>query len=486
MPEPAQHDEATSITVEPLDGGPPDHASPRLSVRARLLRAAAITLAIAVAAVALLPHGSLTIPPGIASLLTPAPTATPWLTTFATGQWVAIATPTVPGHLQLVPAPDDPDTAYACISSSTLTTSGVPEYGPVTVWATQNAGVSWRQAYAAMGTGCVIGVANNSGSSLALTVLNDATGADGAGTCARATFLHSTDGGQTWDTVPHSPLSFPGAESVVCSLWPTVSSLFLVTDATFAGPAESVNALEVTGDQGQNWLRLGTNLPPGAQVMLGSLGQLRTFAVQYPDRSQSAAPGVVQAWVSRDGGLFWARFAELSGDSDLQVIYSDATGTGLCNCTLGISNRLTPQSDLSLQLWLSHGSRWTPAPTIPAQTTPSGKTGLFRWLGITPDGRALALGVPPTLPNRWTTGTGTPTAFGAVLAAYTPRMWAYDMRAQKWSVATAAGTVPCRDVDSCYLSALGVATTATGAYIWVIDDGPSASNAVYRVFVPNR
>ena len=102
------------------------------------------------------------------------------------------------------------------------------------------------------------------------------------------------------------------------------------------------------------------------------------------------------------------------------------------------------------------------------------------------DGRLLALGLPPALPATWVSGSATPGPRSFPAGAYSPRVWAFTLRTRTWAVAAEDTMMPCQDVSSCYLCPLGMTRTSAGAYIWLMDTGPSVTNAIYRVFVLKR
>ncbi|HEX9069141.1 MAG TPA: hypothetical protein VF807_10255, partial [Ktedonobacterales bacterium] len=427
------------------------------------LRGAGIVLALTVAAVALLPRAGVSLPEIVTRMLIPGPTATPHAGVLAMGSWQAIAPPPTAGAFQVVPSPKDPDTVYACATPGAQAAGRVPATTPIIVWTTHNAGASWQPLRATTGTGCFLQVARDDPTRLALSVTNDANGLD-AGSCARTRFFLSPDAGATWVSVPHQAIDLAGAQLSECVLWPTAGWLYMMSFAVPQGQGSAAYALEASVDAGQHWTRFGDGLPASAHVMPETLGQPWTFAVQVPEGGSGQT---TRTYVSYDSGANWFGFPALTTQTSIEIIYSGlGNGTIHCGCVVATGNINQSPIDYQMQLWLSDGKAWTQAPPIPSQGVLPGRTGLATWLGVTQDGRVLVTGLPPQL-------SATPS----------PRVWAFDLYARTWAVATTAMTVPCDRQSGCYLGALGMTRTPAGSYLWVMNGrlGP-----IYRAFVPKR
>ncbi len=92
---------------------------------------------------------------------------------------------------------------------------------------------------------------------------------------------------------------------------------------------------------------------------------------------------------------------------------------------------------------------WTPLPPIPVKGTSVQRSGVYQTLGMTADGRLLALGADPAagflrLPKTNNNGrvSGPP-----------PALWAWNIRSGRWDVASTH--VPCKDLQTCYVYSTG-------------------------------
>jgi hypothetical protein len=115
----------------------------RLSTRGKLSRALVVALALLVALLVVLPRSTITLPPGIARLLTPAPTQTPQPGHFTVGQWEQVSGPPVQttDYYDLLASPVDPLTAYTCTLPVPSDPTSPYSARPATVWVTHDAGV---------------------------------------------------------------------------------------------------------------------------------------------------------------------------------------------------------------------------------------------------------------------------------------------------------------------------------------------------------
>jgi hypothetical protein len=173
----------------------------RLSTRGKLSRALVVALALLVALLVVLPRSTITLPPGIARLLTPAPTQTPQPGHFTVGQWEQVSGPPVQttDYYDLLASPVDPLTAYTCTLPVPSDPTSPYSARPATVWVTHDAGVRWGAASLPpiSGTGCEASPAQDGSHRVTLSVTDD-TRDQNAQACGHSQYYLSEDDGATW------------------------------------------------------------------------------------------------------------------------------------------------------------------------------------------------------------------------------------------------------------------------------------------------
>ena len=132
-------------------------------------------------------------------------------------------------------------------------------------------------------------------------------------------------------------------------------------------------------------------------------------------------------------------------------------------------------------------THWTLVPPIPVKGTSALRSGVYNTLGMTADGRLLALGpdpqegVPP-LPDHTGQVSGPP-----------PALWAWNTHSGRWELAPTH--IPCEDLQSCFIYPTGVSVAVgaigipVGTYFWVSVQAGSGVNGppsqtYYRLYIP--
>ena len=209
-----------------------------------------------VALLVLLPRSSFTLPPAIARLLTPAPTATPQPGHFTAGQWVQVAGPPVQTaeYYDLLASPVDPLTAYTCTIPVPSDPSSPYSARPVTVWVTHDGGVRWTQAALPpiMGTACEVSPARDGSHRVTLSVTDDVLDQH-AQACAHSQYFLSEDDGATWRRLQHPSIAPPISQSGVCTL--SAAGHHLYVSASVYNDNQGRSFLERSDDGGLSWAR---------------------------------------------------------------------------------------------------------------------------------------------------------------------------------------------------------------------------------------
>jgi hypothetical protein len=463
----------------------------RLTTHGKAVRALVIVLVIIVVLVILLPHPTVTLPSGIARLLTPAPTQTPQPGRFSTGEWEPVAGPPVQTayFYDLVPSPVNPNTAYTCLFLESLEAgqivvrSDVPE-----LWFTRDAGYTWRQAALPLVTGsnCTVVPSLDSSHRVTLSV-NNPTLDQNAPSCAHSVFLLSEDDGVTWRRIEHTAITTESRETSDCELWSTARHLFLYT-AAYSGATPAYIHLERSDDGGLTWLFADHGLGEGG-------------AEWYPqplDASGDTLGALVgykhDLWITRDAGAHWQMMGPITSDiaaaQSLSYLFSEAnlgSWPDMCRCLYALS--ISPGYlgyNQGQRVFVSHDYvHWSPLPSLPAWGISSTRTGVYQILGSTADGRLLALGADPGAPP-----IATPDANGRFKGS-PPRLWAWNTHANRWDLAESR--LPCNDIQDCNVYAIGASpvTQADGALrgtmFWLTGlnvAGESTAFATFRLFVP--
>ncbi len=250
----------------------------RLSMRGKLARALVVALALLVVLLVVLPHSTLTVPPAIARLLTPAPTAPPQPGHFTTDSWEQVAGPPVQAALyyDLSPSAVGPLTAFTCTLVPSDPTSSSRAQS-VTVWATHDAGVRWAQAALPplMGTSCAVSPARDGSHRVTLNVPDYALDIN-AQACAHSQYYLSEDDGATWRRIQHASIAQSVSQFGVCSLWAAGRHLYLETTYFSNSGDPGRSFLERSDDGGRSWTRADGVLDGGSdELVCPTLGHHR-------------------------------------------------------------------------------------------------------------------------------------------------------------------------------------------------------------------
>ena len=115
------------------------------------------------------------------------------------------------------------------------------------------------------------------------------------------------------------------------------------------------------------------------------------------------------------------------------------------------------------------------------------RSGVYQTLGMTADGRLLALGADPQdgVFVRFSKHDGR-------VNGPPPALWAWNIHSGRWDVASTH--VPCKDLQTCYMYSTGAAVAIgangkpAGTSLWIsqvqIDENEPPTQAYYRVFIP--
>jgi hypothetical protein len=166
-------------------------------------------------------------------------------------------------------------------------------------------------------------------------------------------------------------------------------------------------------------------------------------------------------------------------------------GPQACHCVVGVSypEGYAPNI-IGQHLYLSRDfTHWTLVPPIPVKGTNALRSGVYNTLGMTSDGRLLALGPNPqegvpALPDHDGQVSGPP-----------PALWAWNTYTGRWELAPTH--IPCEDLQSCFVYPTGVSVAVgtsgipVGTYFWVsVQTGTGVngppSQAYYRLYIPAR
>jgi hypothetical protein len=479
----------------------------RLSLRAKLARALVIVLAVIVALITFLPHASFTLPPQITRLLTPAPTQTQTPGRLSAGQLEQIPHPPVSDAATsiIAPSPQDPETAYTCMSpvQNAPATGLIPS--EISLWVTHNMGRTWSHIAlpGAIGTYCFVETARDGSSRVVMSVGNAALD-QSAQPCAHDQYFVSDDSGVTWRAIQHTTLAPAAGFNGNCYLWATTRHLFMSTyiggNSDQSGLSQEHSFLERSDDGGRTWQRadhdLGSTISGSwyAQPLDATGETLFTFLTNY------SGPVLIQSnlWISHDAGATWRRVAASDlptltrGGQPITDMFTEAQVSGgpqACHCVFGVSY---PEGSapyiIGQHLYLSRDfAHWTLVPPIPVKGTSALRSGVYNTLGMTVDGRLLALGPDPqegvpALPDHDGQVSGTP-----------PALWAWNTHTGRWELAPTH--IPCEDLQSCFVYptavsvAMGASGILVGTYFWVsVQTGSGVngppSQAYYRLYIP--
>jgi hypothetical protein len=474
----------------------------RLSLRGKLARALIVALAVLITLAVLFPRSAVPLPPPIARLLTPAPTQTPRPGQFAAGEFEPVPLPVVPTATPQWRALSrhDPATAYLCTQGPGGVQTNGSTSEEITLWVTHNAGQTWNRAPlpGTIGGDCEVEPAID-GSPRVVVNMDPAAPEQNGQVFGGGNFL-SEDDGATWRSLQCASL-----DPSVCpdgGVWPFPSARHLYSQTTIQGRL----TLTRSDDGGQTWQR--------ADHGLEGLGD--NWFVQPLDGSGEAlyigdGPGhpviLTTLWVTHDAGANWQRVTSGRlpnppfGEPDLTPIISGPGFTPLiteppladaaraCQCVVVADAHDGP---LPLRFnWRPYSSRdlvhWTPLPPIPLAGTSAQFSGVATPLGMSGDGRFLALGPDPDA------GLPFPPGYHGPLPKAAPALWAWDTHTGRWNVSRTH--LPCPNPQNCDLyeiGSLGVSSGAgttgqpRGTWFWIVAHWSTAPVTPhwFRVFVP--
>ena len=468
-----------------------------LTTRAKVARTLVIALVVIATLAVLLPHPTVTLPPGIARLLTPAPTQTPQPGKFTTGPLEPVSGPPVQTDYSygLVPSAADPDTAYACLFlTGTEDGRQVFKSAAGQLWITHDAGHTWLQATLpiVIDADCTVSPALDGSHRVTLRIDN-ITLDQNTQPCTHSKYLLSEDDGATWRLIRHTSIVPATTADGGCELWATSRHLFMWSYTNY----ENGRAFLERSDDGLTWQR--------ADVGLAGLN-----ANWYPhllDASGDTLGALVGArpdlWITRDAGATWQRIGTIERDRSIAGSIDDLFGEAslgnwpqMCRCIYTESYPGYLGNSVGRHLFVSQDyTHWSALPPLPVKGTRATPTpgttatrsGVYQSLGPTADGRLLALGAEPTIG-----AVATPDRSGEVNGPPL-RLWAWNTHTGRWEVAETP--VPCVDLQTCNVYSTGASpvTQANGALpgtmFWLTGmqgagESQPATFATYRLFVP--
>jgi hypothetical protein len=193
---------------------------------------------------------------------------------------------------------------------------------------------------------------------------------------------------------------------------------------------------------------------------------------------QFTSPTSTAFWVSMDAGRSWRPTGTIPERGMGQLLIgADADPAHLgCTCFFVAGGDNLSPNQPSLRLYTSRdGARWMRLPPLPVPGTTPTHTGLFLVMGLTIDGRLLALGADPATGVLGDVGN-TPLA-----------LWAWNLHRHQWEAA--AGPTPCTRLGTCFVFSLGLSRgvgpdgTTVGTWAWL---GQGLTDELYRVFVSTQ
>jgi hypothetical protein len=468
----------------------------RLTTRGKMVRTLVIAVVLIAALVVLLPHPTFSLPPDLARLLTPAPTQTPQPGRFSTDEWEPVAGPPVQtsSFFPIVPSSAGPNIAYACLFVRSPENGRMGPSGDAgQLWITRDAGYTWRQATLpiVIDGNCQISPALDGSHRVTLTVESPSPD-QGDQPCAHSQYLLSGDDGASWRRIQHASILPATPDGGGCQLWSTARHLFMYSYSN-SGPGFSF--LERSDDGGLTWRR--------ADAGLAALNA--DWFPQPLDPSGEMLGALVGAkpdlWISRNAGANWQRIGPIAPDVPLSeapdgLISEASLGSGakLCNCIYAVAYRGNSGIPFGRRLYVAHDyTRWSPLPPLPVKgvgaTPQSGTsvfhTGVFNVLGLTADGKLLALGADPEI------GVATTPNVSGGGASPPPRLWAWNSHTGYWDVAETR--VPCDALQTCNIYVDGAAPVVQangavqGTIFWLTQvkgAGQPVAKTTFRLFVP--
>src|SRR5262245_57707085 len=150
-----------------------------------------------------------------------------------------------------------------------------------------------------------------------------------------------------------------------------------------------------------------------------------------------------------------------------------------CHCVFLVS----PYNVFNHRLYFSRDLiQWTVVPPLPVKGASARFSGVYTTLGMTSDGRVLALGPDPD--------EGAPSHFDIKGLFYKapPALWLWGTHTGRWEVAHTQ--LPCQNPENCYglpYFTYGVSVSAgapgqpSGTWFWI---GVTGTERYFRVFIP--
>jgi hypothetical protein len=502
-------DSFDEVRVEPIAPGerarrnvsqsvPAPDWTKRISTRGKLARALIAALAVVVAVIVVLPRTNFTLPPQITRLLTPAPTQTPTPGRFTTGAFEQVPLPHIPAATTsaVIPSPHDASMAYTCAFPVQATFGGDPTSGEISLWITHDAGQTWTRSALqdAIGTSCDVETAMDGSHLVALSVSNLALDQNGQA-CAHGHFYLSEDDGATWRTIEHTSVAPAVSQYGDCMLQATARYLFLETFFSNNGDYGHT-ILERSDDGGQTWQRADHGLENvGIQWYAQPLDSSGESLVALINRYDN--PGQVQSdfWITRDTGATWRHVGPVAADTVmthygigfLLTEVGKGVMSDICQCVFGASYSPGGSPIDGQHIYrTSDFVHWTSLPPIPVKGTSAQRSGVYQTLGMTADGRLLALGADPH------DGVSSLLEHDGRVNGPPPALWAWNIYSGRWDVSSTR--VPCKDLQTCYLYSTGAAFVIgangkpAGASLWInqiqFEENEQPPQVYYRVFIP--
>jgi hypothetical protein len=345
-----------------------------------------------------------------------------------------------------------------------------------------------------IGTNCDVETAMDGSHRVALSVSNLALDQNGQA-CAHGHFYLSEDDGATWRAVEHTSVAPPVSQYGDCILQVTARHLFLATFFSNDGD-QGHTILERRDDDGRTWQRADHGMENvGTQWFAQPLDSSGDSLVTLISRFDY--PGQVQSdlWITRDAGATWLHVGP-AAPATPQVNYGIASlwaeaSSGrpqLCHCIYGASYPYGGSPIAGQHIYRTTDFvQWTPLPPIPVKGTSIQRSGVYLTLGMTADGRLLALGADPK------EGVLTLLDHDGRMYGPPPALWAWNTHSGRWEVASTH--VPCADLQTCFMYSTGAALSAgtsgkvTGTSFWIsmqvnTDQNGPPTQAYYRLFIP--
>jgi len=158
-----------------------------------------------------------------------------------------------------------------------------------------------------------------------------------------------------------------------------------------------------------------------------------------------------------------------------------ADASQACRCVILVNtfNRFNQRAYSTRDL-----THWTAVPPLPLKGAGAQVSGIYATLGMTGDGRLLALGPDPA--------EGVPAQIypNGLFDKAPPTLWLWDTHTGRWNVARTR--LPCQNPDNCYghpYDIFGVSVSAgapgqpPGTWFWIGAFG-AGTERDWRVFIP--